>query len=258
MILRTFKIQFYIQMMLLLAHATLSKAQTLYVGVESGVNSNQLYTNASNRFFTDYKSLTGVNVAGTATLNINNWLDLQLSPTFIQKNYELTRSGHYNGQFQEFHNSYWQLPAIAQFSFGSRIVQGFLSVGAYSAYWSSAATKGKQPVIWNSGENTPESRYTIFNYNGGQTYDEKYVFDGVKDNRWEFGWVAGVGIRWIPNAWSRVYIEYRRYSAQTDQQKDYMLNKVPRYNQTTGISLGYQYRLARLTGLLRKNHQPNR
>lgn len=170
MTLRTFKVQFYIQIMLLLAHATHSKAQTLYVGVESGINSNHLYTNASSRFFTDYKSLTGVNVAGTATLNINNWLALQLSPTFIQKNYKLTRSGYFNGQFQEFHNSYWQLPAIAQFSFGSSIVQGFLSVGVYSAYWLSATTKGKQPVMWNSGENTPESRYTIFNYDGGQTY----------------------------------------------------------------------------------------
>ncbi|WP_343702821.1 outer membrane beta-barrel protein [Chitinophaga sp.] len=233
--------------LLLGSHYT--RAQGIYLGFESGVSMNRMQTNASGRFFTNYQGLPGIAVAAAVSWEVNKWLALQTAPTFVQKNYKLYRTGYFDGVFREFHNDYWQLPVMAQFSFGTSVIQGFLNLGAYSAYWSSAATKGRQPVMWNQGDRDPASSNKIFSRNGGQTYNEKYEFDNRKDNRREHGWLAGAGIRWMPGPLSRIYLECRYYDSQSDQQKNYMLNRVGRYNQTICISLGYQYRLAKLNRL---------
>ncbi|HVI45135.1 MAG TPA: porin family protein [Chitinophaga sp.] len=220
-----------------------SSGQTISLGIETGYNRNHVSTNSSPYFFTTYKSMGGANVAVPVQLKLNSWFGVQVAPTFIQKNYKLERSDYYKGQYQEFHNNYFQLPVMAQFSYGIRQWEGFVSLGTYTAYWSSGSTKGRQPSMWNTGDASAQYQYTIFAANGPQEYNEPYHFDDRKDNRWEFGLLAGIGAQYAFPHCSKIYIEGRLYYALTDQQKNYMINQVPRYNTTTSISVGYLYTL---------------
>ena len=79
-------------------------------------------------------------------------------------------------------------------------------------------------------------------------YNEKYSFSTVKDNRLEFGWVAGIGASYETENGYRFFIEGRYQYSFTDQQKNYMINQVPRYNDTYGIHLGVMMDMSKLFG----------
>jgi len=44
-----------------------------------------------------------------------------------------------------------------------------------------------------------------------------------------------------------VFVEGREIQSLTDQQKNYMINQIPRYNQTFGLTLGCLISLKRVT-----------
>ena len=76
-----------------------------------------------------------------------------------------------------------------------------------------------------------------------QTFDESYTFNTTKDNRFEWGGLAGVGLQYMPNKKYMVSLEARYQSTFSDQQKAYSENQTPRYNDTYSVLLGVQCQL---------------
>ncbi len=220
------------------------------LGLELGTNKNQLYTNTSNLAFTQYKTGSGISVGIPVLYKIEDWFSIQATPSFMQKNYSVERTGYFQGVYQNSTNGYIQLPVMGQFSFGGEQLRGFVNLGIYGAYWASANVKGAQlnalnPVdtaYYTSPPASATGETNLYNYN------EKYEFSTVKDNRMEFGWITGVGISYETQGGYRFYIEGRRTSSFTDQQKNYMTNQVPRYNDTYGISIGFMIDMTKLFG----------
>jgi hypothetical protein len=79
-----------------------------------------------------------------------------------------------------------------------------------------------------------------------QEFDEEYTFSTEKDNRFEFGALAGLGFQYMPNKKYVFSIEARYTPALSDQQNAYSENQTPRYNDTYGVFVGMQYQLSSL------------
>jgi opacity protein-like surface antigen len=221
----------------------------LYLGVEGGLNKNYLNTTSENQPFTQYQGRTGFSLALPVQYRISDWLSIQVEPGYIQKNYSIVRSGFFQGIYQNNTNGYIQLPVMAHFSFGGSKLRGFLNLGGYGAYWVSGRVQGAEPNILNPVDNsvlTNQQPANDFDLNNAYNYNEKYSFDSRKDQRLEWGWVAGAGVSYALGSSLSLFMEARYMQSLTDQQKDYMINQIPRYNETYGLTLGCMYPLSKL------------
>lgn len=223
-------------------------AAQLSVGVEGGYNKNYLVTNNANRAFTNYLPLSGFTVGIPIQYKISNWFSIATDPTFIGKNYSQQRSAFFIGVYQENYNNYVQLPLMGHFMFGGKKLQGFLNVGVYAGYWLSSRVKGVMPNILDITNNDTASN-SIYDYQNPHNYNEKYTFDNRKDNRIEAGWTGGLGVAYDLNYRYQIFTEARLLYDFTDQQKNYMINQVPRYNTIYSINAGIMIRL--------RNTKPN-
>jgi hypothetical protein len=230
------KIAYCIMCVMAILRCQQSHAQ-LSFGIEGGYNKNYLYTNTSNRDFTDYKPAGGFSIGLPVKYTIADWFAVQASPTFIKKNYSQQRSSFFDGIYQTNTNTYIQLPLMGHFMFGGEQFKGFLNLGMYGGYWAGARVKGSIPNILNPVDTITASN-NFSDIVKSYSYNEKYAFDTRKDNRFEFGWLAGIGVSYKLNDMYEVYAEGRYYQSITDQQKKYMTNQIPRYNQTYGLSVG--------------------
>lgn len=230
---------------LLIALSAHVRAQ-LSIGVESGFNKNYLYTNTSNRDFTAYKPASGFSIGIPVSYAVNNWFAIQADPSFIKKNYKSERSDFFEGVYQINTNTYLQLPVMAHFTFGGEYLKGFLNLGMYGGYWTFGKVKGVLPNMLNVVDSVGNTN-TVYDYEKPYSYNEKYLFDSRKDNRLDLGWLAGAGISYDVNDIYQVFGEGRYYQSLTDQQKKYMINQVPRYNQTYSVTLGVLINLKNLT-----------
>ena len=219
---------------------SISNAQ-IFIGLEAGANKNSLITNNSNQAFTSYDSKNGIAVGIPILYNVNDWFALRASPSYTQKNYTINRTGFFKGIYQDNINEYLQLPLMGQFSFGNDQLKGYLDLGLYGAYWLSGKVKGAQSNILNPVDSayTTVAPTNIAGTNNLYAYNEKYTFNTTKDNRMEFGWIAGIGISYEINSGNRFFIEGRRIYSFTDQQKNYMINQTPRYNDIYGFNIGF-------------------
>lgn len=208
-----------------------------YWGVKGGVNQNSISTDISNRAFTETKSMTGINIGLIVKHQFKDWLSLQVDPNFITKNYSINRTGIYEGIYQSYKNSYFQLPVSVQVNVQKKNIVGFLCAGVYGAYWAFGKIKGAVPNILDISDSVGPNGQIIETL-GVTTFSEKYEFDSRKDRRFEFGWLADVGIGYIVNEKYNLFIEARYYHSISDQQKPYMENQVGKYNNTPGFSVG--------------------
>ena len=218
----------------------------LYVGIEGGGTNNYLNTNISNLVSTQYKSSYGFTIGIPVLYKINDWLAVQADPNFMQKNYQLERTDFFQGVYQNNINAYLQLPVMAHLSFGGENLKGFLNLGGYGGYWLTSKIKGRMPNILNQPAytNTVSNAQpnNIFDEYIPYNYNEKYQFNNTIDNRVEFGGLAGVGISYEMNKYL-FFAEARYYQSITDQQKNYEINGVPRYNETYGFTIGCMIKL---------------
>ena len=178
---------------------------------------------------------------------MNNWLGIQSDPQFIRKSYEVERSEVFEGVYQKNTNNYIQLPLMAHFTFGGQKLRGFFNLGGYAGYWSSSYIKGTQLDPFSQSYNLPDNFQgkRDLDFETGYSYDEKYAFDKRKDRRVELGLLGGTGVSYQVKSRYELFAEGRYYRALTDQQKDYMLNQIPRYNDTFTIQVGCVYRLGK-------------
>jgi len=215
------------------------------VGVQAGYNQNYLLTNASSLVSTEYRPLPGFTVNVPLMYSITDWFAIKATPGFMQKNYQMQRTGFYQGVYQNSTNGYVQLPVMGHFSFGGTSLRGYVDLGGYAGYWLTAHVKGtmpnilKQPAYTDAASNAQPNNvfdeYTAYNYN------EKYQFNSTKDNRIELGVLAGAGLSYQLNEAYQIFGEATYYNGLTDLQKKYETGQVPRYNQTYVFSLGVMF-----------------
>lgn len=205
------------------------------LGLEAGIDRNELYTNNSYQTYTNYISANGFTIGIPVSYRIHNWVSVQSSLTYIQKNYEIRRSGFYTGIRQNNTNSYLQVPLEGHFSLGWKKLRAFVDAGVYAAYWVAGHISGTEANILNPVDSalfSPQEPSNELNVDNPYNYNEKYAFDSRKDRRWEWGLLAGAGISYQFSTAVQVFIEGRYGKSFSDQQKNYMLGQIPRYNQT--------------------------
>ncbi|HEX4851109.1 MAG TPA: porin family protein, partial [Puia sp.] len=188
-----------------------------------------------------YTPSYGAQFSIPVSYEFKDWLSVQSGVSYVQKNYGIVRTGFFEGIHQDNKNNYIQVPLMAHFSFGGKKLRGFLNLGGYGAYWASGTVQGTEPNILNpvdSSFTTSQQPANDFALNKPYSFNEKYSFDSRKDRRWEWGVLAGVGISYQVSPWVQVYMEGRYVQSLTDQQKNYMINQVGRYNQTFSVIAG--------------------
>jgi opacity protein-like surface antigen len=229
-----FKKECFITLMLF-TFVYVGKSQSL-LGIQIGLSNSCLNTNINNRIYSTNQSNIGFTCGITFHLQIKSGFYAEIAPDITQKNYSINRTDSLTGIYESFVNTYSQLPLIVHGIYGNRL-KVFADIGLYGAYWFAGKVKGKIPDIFSSNTNsniTGESRES-FQLSG---YNEKYQFDRKRDNRWEFGWIVGAGMQYPLNKKYSFFVKGTCYQSLTDQQKKYMVNQIPKYNQTFTCSLG--------------------
>src|SRR5579871_1955074 len=179
----------------LLALASPISAQ-LYLGVEGGWNKNHLTTSNNSQYFTEYVNQAGFQAGIPVRYRFLDWLAVEADPGIIRKNYKEQRTDFFSGIYQKNTNTYYQLPVMVQFSFGSEELRGYMSLGGYLAYWASGRIKGTTVGTLN----TVDTAYNTVNPTSlqGENYpynfDMKYTFNSTRDNRVEMGAIAAIGV----------------------------------------------------------------
>jgi Outer membrane protein beta-barrel domain len=213
------------------------KGQTR-IGLEAGIDNNYLNTRISNVSFTGYHTRQGITIGIPVEFGISDWFAVGTGIIYLQKNYQWYRTDYYAGEYEDFRNSYLQIPLAGKFSFGTKKIRGFLEVGGFMAFWTGGHVQGVAANIFNPVYpplNTPPQTY--LQVDSGYQFNEAYAFDNRRDNRVEFGWMAGCGVEYLLSKYI-LFIKGRLFQSLTDQQKEYMINQTPRYNITESLVAG--------------------
>ena len=195
------------------------------VGVNGGATYN--HSTISKHYMTDYqwKDRWGVTLGVMGQYDVNDWLGVRAELDWTQKNYRLTRQILSNLDYK-YVNNYLQLPVMASFSFGGKQLHGFCNAGVYGGYW---LTSGREGTDFN---NSSEKVYE---------FSEDIKFNSERDQRFDFGFVGGIGLEYrFCQRWA-AQVEMRYYYSTVSTQKDYMRLSDPRYNSTLGVQAGLWY-----------------
>ena len=195
------------------------------VGVNGGATYN--HSTISKHYMTDYqwKDRWGVTLGVMGQYDVNDWLGVRAELDWTQKNYRLTRQIFSNLDYK-YVNNYLQLPVMASFSFGGKQLRGFCNAGVYGGYW---LTSGREGTDFN---NSSEKVYE---------FSEDIKFNSERDQRFDFGFVSGIGLEYrFCQRWA-AQVEMRYYYSTVSTQKDYMRLSDPRYNSTLGVQAGLWY-----------------
>ena len=167
----------------------------------------------------------GATVGVTGQYDFTNWLGVRADLNWMQKNYRQYRTNlsevHY-----KYRNNYLQLPVMASFSFGGEKLRGFCNVGVYGGYWLNSHRKG-------------EDFHNVSDYT--YTFSEKVEFDKDRDQRWDCGFVGGLGLEYrFAKRWG-AQVEARYYYSTTSFRKEQPHFKDKRYHSTLGLQAGVMY-----------------
>ena len=158
------------------------------------------------QYMTDlvYKDRSGVNFGLMGQYDFNDWLGVRAELDWTQKNYRQTRHV-VDDQDYKYTNNYLLMPVVASFGFGGEQLRGFCNVGVYGGYWLNSHRKG-----------------TDFNNVSDYTYDfdEDLDFDNDRDQRWDCGFVGGLGLEYhFARHWG-AQVEARYYYSTTSFRKE--------------------------------------
>ena len=167
----------------------------------------------------------GVTLGVSGQYDFNNWLAVRADLNWTQKNHRRHRMILKEMDYK-YRNDYLQLPVMASFSFGSEKLRGFCNLGVYAGYWLSRHYKGSD---YNN-----LAEYTFY-------FSRKEELNSDADQRWDCGFVGGIGMEYHFAPHWAAQAELRYYYSTTSTTKQYMRVKDFRYNNTTAIQLGAYY-----------------
>jgi hypothetical protein len=205
----------------------------LYIGLSGGYAYNTLYTSDGYRTFTHYEAGHAFTAGLTARWAFFNWLSLQIEAAFIQKNYSQVRTEQFAPVQYTITNSFIDFPIFANLNWPVYKGLGlFVNLGVSLGVWVHSRTKG---VMREFTQSFWDGNIPLY-----YSYDEDVPFDSRRDNQFDAGLLAGLGVKYDFKPFC-VYIEGRFNYGLTDLQKDYMKNKVPRINDTITVQAGIQF-----------------
>ncbi|QNK63469.1 PorT family protein [Pedobacter sp. PAMC26386] len=227
----------------LLVAPLLMKGQ-LNIGINGGISRNSLISNRGYRPFTTGEKIGGYTAGMILQYPVNKFITIGAEPSFVGKNYRIARSDYYQGVYETTYNNYIQLPILLTFSLSNERMLGGISAGGYSAYWAHSRKKGEIPNLSNLS--LQDGDYTnVFQNMQRFSYDATYHFNSKLDNRWEFGWVAGLDFQYTLVKRIACFINARYYYSLTDQGKDYSVNQQQRFNETMVVTAGLLFKTNR-------------
>lgn len=193
------------------------------VGVTSGITYNH-YT--SNEYYlTNFhnEGKWGLSAGIVGQYDICKWawgnskLGVRAELNWMEKNHSQKceiYDDHYLLHYEE-RNHYIQAPIMATYSLGGKKLRAFANMGAYCGFW----LYSEGHLAW-----TPNGKDISPNY-------LKRDFNSQRDQRFDAGFVGGIGIEWTPCKRIALQLETREYFSLVSTQKDYMTSiKAPRYN----------------------------
>lgn len=214
------------KLLMVVALLTTLTAQAQWrVGVTGGADYNVF--SLDKQYLLDYKieGCWGTTFGISGQYDVNSWLGVRADLNWTQKNYRIEREILTDIDYK-YRNDYLQLPVMASFSFGGEKLRGFCNLGVYSGYWLNSHRSGKELNL-NCGEHV--------------TFSENMEFNADRDQRWDCGFVGGIGLEYRINAHWAAQAELRYYYSTTSATKQYTNVKDYRYNNTAAIQLGAYY-----------------
>lgn len=218
---------FFIFCLLAFGAAVIAPVQAQWrVGASGGATYN--WYAIDTQYQTDYRydGAWGWTAGLFGQYNFKDWVGLRAEVVAMERNYRFYRTGSFSGTNYVSHNTYVQVPVMAQFSFGGTRVRGFVHTGVYGGYWAAGREKGH-----------------LFDHMSGRTHpvDAAYVFQDEKDQRWDFGLAGGLGVEWLVAPHWMLHAEGRCYYSFVSTVKQYQVVKDYRYHTTIGMSIGVAY-----------------
>lgn len=219
------KIKHCLIVFILLFNVTPLFAQ-LSVGVSAGLTHNELNTSSGYFYSREYTAQQGFSVAVLAQYAITDWFALQGELGYMKKNYSTQRlTPMLENEFENVDNGYFQLPIMGNFSFGGEKLRGFVNLGVYLGAWTDSHIEGQ--VLQSNSEM--------------HSYSEAFAYNKTRDNRFDAGLLAGLGIEYLGSHRVKYFAEARILYGLTDMQKNYMKGVFPRTNTTFLFQLGAVY-----------------
>ena len=236
------KIYHQIILFLVMLVVTLPVSAQLSVGLGGGYAYN--YYNYDPQYMSgmDYKGHHGITNGLSVDYQFNDWLGLSTGFSFQQKGFVLNGSYIPEGSEEPYvfysgfqrNDSYFVVPIMAEFSFGSENWEGFMNLGGYAGWWRSSIYEFEEirtimmhnnHIMWD------------ISYNGKATRG----FNNDVDQRLEFGGVVGLGLKWNLFKSVSLFSDARAFIAFTPQQKDYQIMHFPSHNTTIIVQIGLLY-----------------
>ena len=173
----------------------------------------------------EYKDRMGITFGVMGQYDFNDWLGVRAELNWTQKNYRQTRIATANQNYK-YMNNYLLLPVMASFSFGAEKWRGFCNVGVYGGYWLNSYRKG---IDYNS--------ISSINF----AFSEKVDFEKTQDQRWDCGFVGGMGLEYRISKKLGAQVEARYYYSTTSFRKEQPHFNDKRYHSTIGLQAGVMY-----------------
>ena len=212
-------------------------AQGWRVGAEGGWLYNSISRNMQYAYDFRYEGKGGFDAGLWGQYSFNSWLGVRADLMWLSRGHKMHRTYYYFApEYYSETDGYLSLPVMATFRFGGGKWHGFLNAGGYIGYWATSHWKGEGFSL-----TFPE---TIPDVTTPEPFDCKRQFNSTRDNRFDAGLVAGVGVEYefLPK-WF-VGVEGRFYYGLTSMTKNYMQHfRDPRYNNTVTVMLSISRQL---------------
>ncbi len=207
--------------------ATTSAMAQWRIGATVGAANNKLGIDTQYQYDWRYDSRWGVQVGINGQYDFTDWLGVRAELGFQQRGYTMRRTEYPVGAVSyKYRDNYLTLPVMASFSFGGEKVRGFLNAGVYGGYWLNSHVKG-----------------TDFDTDNEEVWpiDTSVSFDSRRDQRFDFGYVGGVGVEYrFAEHWA-AQVEARYYYSVVSKKKQYQATKDHQYNNTLSLTGGISY-----------------
>lgn len=249
-------------LLLLLLSVPLGASAQLEIGVRGGLVRNQVPMDFSDRVF--YKSTweNRFSVGVVALYPIVEHLYAESGLSYASKRSRVTRDESLDNssfvdvreEYDQIDRNYLELPLglrleAGNWEVGNSTFSLVLAGGGYGGYWVSGQRESRVAQLAPNPYDFPTFQDFLFDPNTAYVtvtndyeFDTSYDPDGVKDNRWEFGWYGGVALQYRHNTFGRFWVEGRYQQALTDlsafedgKPRGYQ----DRQNRSVRIDLGY-------------------